>query len=243
MKRPIIGVTVDNFDGMDRYRSNMDYAAAVEQAGGLPVLLPYRVDHALVPQYVDLCDGILFTGGNDLDPALYGESQWHPKAERIDPARQSFELALIAEVEKRRLPALGVCLGSQLMNVHRGGSLVQFLPDQPRENAIEHRRVPKEDPKRHDITLVADSQLGRAIATTRISVNSFHKQGVKQIGRGLRVVATAPDGVIEAFEDPSFPLFAAVQWHPERLIDEAAHLAPFTLLVEKAKELATDEHR
>jgi putative glutamine amidotransferase len=234
MKRPIIGVTVDNFDGHDRYRSNMDYAAAVERAGGLPLLLPYRVDRALVPQYVDICDGVLFTGGNDLDPSLYGETQWHPKAERIDPDRQNFELALIAEVEKRRLPALGVCLGSQLMNVHRGGSLVQFLPDQPRENAIEHRRVPNADPMRHDIALLRDSQLGRAIGANRISVNSFHKQGVKQIGRGLRVVATAPDGVIEAFEDPTFPLFAAVQWHPERLIDEPAHLAPFRLLVTTA---------
>src|SRR3954467_10457038 len=126
MKRPIIGVTVDNFDGHDRYRSNMDYAAAVERAGGLPVLLPYRVDRALIPQYVDLCDGILFTGGNDLDPALYGDETWHPKAARIDPAREGVELAGLAEVERRRTPFLGVCLGSQIMNVLRGGTLVQF---------------------------------------------------------------------------------------------------------------------
>jgi len=235
-KRPIIGVTIDYADDAPRYMSAFTYAEAVEKGGGTPILLPYRVDHALVPQYVDLCAGILFTGGNDLDPSLYGEPEWHPKAVKIDPARQAFELALIAEVEKRRMPALGVCLGSQLMNVHRGGSLIQFLPDEV--NDIEHRRIPNQEPGRHPVKLEVDSQLGRAIGKGDVSVNTYHKQAIRNIGRGLRVVATAPDGVIEAYEDPTFPLFAAVQWHPERLLDEPEHVAPFRLLVEKSKESA-----
>ncbi len=90
---------------------------------------------------------------------------------------------------------------------------------------------------RHPIKLDLDSQLGRAIGRNDVSVNTYHKQAVKKIGRGLRVIATAPDGVIEAFEDPTLPLFAAVQWHPERLIDEPEHLAPFKLLVEKSAEM------
>jgi putative glutamine amidotransferase len=122
------------------------------------------------------------------------------------------------------------------MNVYRGGSLTQFLPDVATEKSLEHRRLPNTEPGRHPIKLDPDSQLGRAIGKSDVSVNTYHKQAVNQIGRGLRIIATAPDGVIEAFEDPTLPLFAAVQWHPERLIDEAEHLAPFKLLVNKSAE-------
>jgi putative glutamine amidotransferase len=232
--RPVIGVTVDNVDDAPRYMSTYTYAEAVERAGGLPILLPFRVDCSLVPQYVDLCDGLLFSGGNDLDPSLYCKEEWHPKAVKIEPARQCFEMALIAEVEKRRMPTLGVCLGSQLMNVYRGGSLVQFLPDEYKD--LEHRCLDKTCPPRHDVKVDTDTQLGRVLGKRDLSVNTYHKQAIRKIGRGLRVVATAPDGVIEGYEDPTYPLFAAVQWHPERLLDEPEHLAPFKLLVQKSIE-------
>jgi putative glutamine amidotransferase len=228
--RPLIGITVDLNDEADKYESPMAYAAAVEKAGGLPLLIPFRTDLSLIPELVDRLDGIVFSGGNDLDPQLYDQA-WHPKAQRIDPVRQQFELALLAEVEKRRLPTLGVCLGSQLMNVYRGGSLHQFLPDVQREQPLEHRK----EARRHPVKLDEQSALGRAIGKPEISVNTHHKQSADRLGRGLRVIATAPDGVIEGFEDPSFPLFAAVQWHPERLMDEPEHLAPFKLLVERAR--------
>jgi putative glutamine amidotransferase len=234
MKRPVIGLTTDSNDQDDAYQSKMTYVQAIERAGGLPLLLPYAVDHALIPQYVDLLYGICFSGGNDMNPVRYGE-EWHPKVARMDKRREEFEFALIAEVEKRRLPALGVCFGSQLMNVYRGGSLIQFLPDQ-KPDALEHRRLPDQAPGRHPVKLDTNSQLGRAIGKSDVSVNTYHKQAVKRIGRGLRVIATAPDGVIEAFEDPTMPMFVAVQWHPERLIDEPEHLAPFKLLVEKSAE-------
>jgi putative glutamine amidotransferase len=239
MTLPIIGITVDSNAANDRYHSNMNYAQAVERAGGLPMLLPYRVDHALVPMYLDQLDGILFSGGDDLDPALYGQREWHPDANRIDPYRQSFELALLAAVEKRRLPVLGICLGSQIMNVHRGGSLHQFLPQVSRAGAIEHRKLNSKDPPRHSVTVMLDSQLGRATGRCELSVNTSHKQGIRTMGRDLRIIATAPDGIIEAFEDPSLPLFAAVQWHPERLIDEPEHLALFRLLVEASRHPRT----
>jgi putative glutamine amidotransferase len=233
-KRPVIGVTVDNVDDAPRYMSTYTYAEAVERAGGLPILLPFRVDVGMIPQYVDMCDGLLFTGGNDLDPGLYCAECWHPKTVKVEPARQRFELALVAEVERRRMPALGVCFGSQVMNVHRGGSLIQFLPDEYKD--IEHRCIDKNAPPRHPVTVDTDTQLGRAIGKRDVSVNTYHKQAIRKIGKGLRVVATAPDGVIEGYEDPTFPLFAAVQWHPERLLDEPEHLAPFELLVEKSIE-------
>jgi putative glutamine amidotransferase len=229
-RRPLIGITVDSHDDGIKYESPMAYAAAVQKAGGLPLLIPYGLDLSLIPELVDRLEGILFSGGHDLDPQLYKQA-WHPKAQRIDPARQRFELALLAEVERRRLPALGVCLGSQLMNVYRGGSLHQFLPDVPREQSIEHRK----EAQRHPVKVDEQSALGRAIGKSEISVNTHHKQSADRLGRGLKVIATAPDGVIEGFEDPSFPLFAAVQWHPERLADEPEHLAPFKLLVETAR--------
>ena len=229
--RPLIGITTDTVDGKPAYYLSHAYTQAIEKAGGLPLAIPYKTDLSLIPQYVDLLDGILFTGGDDLDPALYGQS-WHPNAGHIDPDRQTFELALLAEVEKRRLPALCICLGCQLLNISRGGTLHQFIPDLAGKQ--EHRKV-GEVLLRHPVTLEPDSQLGKAIGQREISANTYHKQAVDRVGTGLRIVATSPDGIIEGLEDPTFPLLVAVQWHPERLMDEAAHLAPFKLLVEKSR--------
>jgi len=232
MHRPLIGITMDTRnEGGAYYQLSWDYTTSIEKAGGLPLAIPYKSDFSLIAEYVDLCDGFLFTGGDDLDPALYGE-EWHPKAAHIDPDRQKFELALLAEVEKRRLPTLAICLGCQLMNVHRGGSLTQFIPDLPDKQ--EHRKVGT-TLLRHAVHVEPDSQIGKSIGKTEISANTYHKQAINRVGKGLRVVATAPDGIVEGLEDPTFPLFAAVQWHPERLHNEEEHLAPFRLLVEKSK--------
>lgn len=235
MNRPLIGITMDTRDGMEAYHLYFDYPKAIEKAGGLPLAIPYHTNHALIPQLVDRLDGVLFTGGNDLDPALYGQS-WHDNAVKIDPARQNFELALMREVEKRRRPALAICLGCQLMNVYRGGSLTQFIPDL--EGKGEHRKLPGETiSRRHGIRIEPGTTLAKAIGKCEISTNTYHKQAVKEVGRGLRVTAVSEDGIIEGLEDPSMPLFVAVQWHPERLAQsEAEHLAPFVLLVEKAKQ-------
>jgi len=231
-RRPLIGVTTDREDAGEKYSSWFNYAKAVELAGGLPVLLPYKSDVSLAPMYFDRIDGLLLTGGSDLDPALFGET-YNPNAHPIDPDRQRFELALLTEVELCRTPALGVCLGSQVMNVHRGGSLHQYLPELDRAGAIEHRKM-SETVTRHAVQVDSASRLGAVIGGPTLSVNSYHKQAVNRLGRGLRVIATAPDGVIEGIEDASLPLFAAVQWHPERLLDEPGQLAPFQLLVDTA---------
>ena len=225
---------MDYGDKPSQYMLTYGYATSIERAGGLPWPLPYKTDLSLIPEFVDRLDGIVFTGGDDLDPSLYGETR-HPNAEPIDPDRQQFELALIAEVERRRMPALGICLGCQLMNVYRGGSLHQFLPDQEREGAVEHRRLaPGDSTRRHPVQLEPGTRLAEAIGKGEISVNTRHKQSVARPGKGLRVIAKAPDGVVEAIEDPSHPFFMAVQWHPENLSDEPEHLAPFKLLVSEA---------
>ncbi|MDB5296776.1 MAG: gamma-glutamyl-gamma-aminobutyrate hydrolase family protein [Phycisphaerales bacterium] len=233
MRRPIIGITADyNDENPTRYMVPGDYPKSVERAGGLPVVLPFRTDLALIPEIVDALDGVLFTGGNDLDPALWGEPK-HPKGVPVDPDRQQFELALLAEVERRRTPALGVCLGCQLMNVHRGGSLVQFLPDVPRDNALEHR-FQGDSAFRHDVRVEPGTVLADVVGRDRISVNSRHKQAVSRVGRGLRPNAYSPDGLVEGIEDPTLPLYLAVQWHPENLSESPEHLAPFRRLVEVA---------
>jgi putative glutamine amidotransferase len=234
-RRPIIGITVDTHDKPNQYESPCGYSISVERAGGLPILLPYKADPSLVPAYLDLCDGIILSGGNDIDPATYDDAPYHPKAAPIDPLRQRFEMALLAEIERRRLPVLGICLGSQMMNVYRGGSLHQHLPDIERTGKLEHGKLEVGRYPRHDVTVLADSLLGQTIGKTDVSANSSHKQAVKTVGRGLRVVATSPDGVIEATEDDSFPLWLGVQWHPERISDEAEHLKLFQLLVDRAR--------
>ncbi len=236
--RPIIGITTDFDPVKASYSSYATYANSVEKAGGLPVLIPYAMDQSLIPQIVDMLDGMLFSGGDDLDPSSFGET-YHANAIPIDPARQQFEVALLAEVERRRMPTLGICLGSQLMNVYRGGSLHQFLPDLPRQPMLEHRKLNDVVP-RHNIQLKNDSHIAKLLNKTEINANSYHKQSINKVGRGLRIIGTAPDGVIEGTEDPTFPLFLGVQWHPERLTDEPDHLALFKLLVQKAGEHIAD---
>lgn len=233
MPRPRIGITTDYNDQRTQYALNCTYAASVEQAGGLPFMLAYRMDVALIPELLDCLDGILLVGGEDLDPSPWGEPR-HLMARPIDPPREIFERALLVEIERRRTPTLGVCLGSQLMNVHRGGTLHQFLPDLGGADAIEHRRM-DDWSRRHTVRLVEGTVAYQAIGKTEVVVNTSHKQAIRELGRGLRVVATAPDGVIEGVEDPSFPLFLGVQWHPERMSDESDHAALFRLLVERAR--------
>ncbi len=230
-RRPVIGITTDHDRGRSRHEVAGGYVAAVERAGGLPLIVPYG-DGGRLPQTLDLLDGLLLTGGNDPDPAAWGEP-WHPACVPVDPARERFERALLAESQRRRLPTLGICFGMQLMNLARGGSLIQFLPDHPRENPLEHRRLSDEDwARRHPVRLAG--ALAERLGADGLSVNTNHRQAVGRLGEGLRAAAVAPDGVIEAVEDPAMPLFLGVQWHPERLLDEAGHLALFRLLVSRS---------
>ena len=233
MARPVIGITVDTHDDGKQYESPYAYSIAVDKAGGLPLLLPYRADLSNISQYVDLLDGIVFSGGNDLHPECYGEA-YHGKCVPVDPNREKFERALMAEVEKRRLPTLGICMGSQLMNITRGGSMIQFIPDEKYENGIEHRRLVKGVEVRHPVNLIPGTTAANLIGKTEVLANSSHKQSVRKLGQGLKVIATSPDGVIEGVEDPTFPLWLGVQWHPERLHDEEDHLKLFKLLVERS---------
>lgn len=229
MNRPVIGIT-SAYEQPHSYRLPIAYCTAVDLAGGLPVILPYRVGGDLVRRYADMLDGVIFSGGDDLDPAVYGES-YHPKTTPVDPDRQTFESALLVEVEGRRMPMLGICMGCQLINIHRGGSLHQFLPELDRSGPLEHRKM-SESETRHEARIDRGTVLAEALGKSVINVNSSHKQAVRTLGRGLRVTARSTDGVVEAIEDPSYPLLMGVQWHPERLAGaEEDHLRIFRWLV------------
>lgn len=229
MPRPLIGITRDN-DGSSTAEDAVyaNYAQAIEKAGGTPEPVYFSDGDDSITPLLDRCTGLVFSGGDDLDPALFGQAR-HPQAKAVNPRRQRFEFALLAAAEARRKPVLGICLGAQLLNVYRGGDLLQFLPDVPRDNALEHRKL--DVPERmHEASFTGRSLLSSAVGTAPLVVNSSHKQAISRIGRGLVITARAADGVIEAVEDPSFPLFLGVQWHPERLRDQPRHLAIFQLL-------------
>lgn len=233
MAQPIIGITRDSDGTPGPTDAHYPfYRDSVAKAGGQPRQIFYSSDLSGIPAILDDLDGLLLSGGDDLDPALYGQP-WHSRAHKIDPRRQAFELELLRQAEARRLPILGICLGCQLMNVHRQGSLIQFLPDLSRPNALEHRKI-NGILLRHDVVLTPQCLLARTTAKATLNVNTYHKQAIDRVGRGLIATARAIDGVIEAVEDATFPLFLGVQWHPERISDEPEQRAIFKLLVDKS---------
>lgn len=195
-----------------------DYKQAVAHVGGDFHIVSHsmRIDEAL-----EAADGLLLTGGDDVSPGRYGEAA-HPTVVEVAPERDDFEIALIKEAHKRRLPIFAICRGVQVMNVAFGGSLVQDIPSQI-TGAIEHKlAVPPHEPYElaHEIWVEKESLLAR-ILRERLTdgdsceVNSRHHQAVKDVAPGFKVCATAPDGVIEAIEHPGARFCLGVQWHPE----------------------------
>ena len=209
MAAALIGITVDNAGNTassGKYESAIRYSRAVAELGGMPVLLPH--EPALAGGYVRRCDGLILTGGVDPDTTMFGEAL-HESARPMDRRRQDFELALLDALREQApdKPVLGVCLGMQLMALHAGGRLDQYLP------ATLARPQVHEQDRLHGIELlVADSVLGGGVSGPVVSA---HRQAVVDAG-ALRVIARAPDGVIEAVDDPGRGFYVGVQWHPER---------------------------
>ena len=231
--RPLIGITLDHDREQTRYQLHYDYVRAILAAGGMPLLLPF--DASVDPgEQLRLVDGLLLTGGNDLDPSAWGEAR-HPEAVAIDPEREAHERALLAEAARRDLPVLAICCGMQVLNAQRGGSLHQHLPDLP--GTSEHRRGDEGWARRHPVTVAAGSVLARVCGEGEVEVNTSHHQAVARLGQGLIISAEAPDGTVEAIEDPARAFCIGVQWHPERLAaTDERHAALFEALVRAAAE-------
>lgn len=190
-----------------------NYVRAIRESGGIPVVLPNTGGNTdRVPEYLDLLDGLLMPGGADIPPSEYGEEP-HETVELLDDDRYQFEKVLIREwMEKTDKPLLGICLGSQWINVAAGGTLIQDIPSERNAN---HRDT------EHPVMLEPDSRLARILGSGEVKVNSFHHQAADDIGKGLRAVAKSPEGIVEATEttDPDRFLIG-VQWHPEKMMPE-----------------------
>jgi putative glutamine amidotransferase len=241
--RPRIGITMgvgEPDEGRKTLELPADYVECIKRAGGLPVLLPHTHDSDLRAQMIDLIDGLLVPGGKDLDPKLYGQEK-HPATALEDRDRQDFDLAMLALAEARQLPTLGICLGCQTMNVQRRGTLHQHLPELAAPNPsepLEHRR-PGDRSNAHEIAIREGTHLADALRQNSLETNSRHHQGIDRVGHGLVACAFAPDGLVEAVEDPTLPFWVAVQWHPENL-GGTAHEGLFKSLVEAARKYLQD---
>ncbi|MEM6315708.1 MAG: gamma-glutamyl-gamma-aminobutyrate hydrolase family protein, partial [Planctomycetota bacterium] len=184
MARPLIGITTDHDREATRHQLTRTYVDAVQAAGGEAVVLPYHHD-ADVGRLLGVVDGLLMTGGNDPDPAAWGED-WHPSCVPVDPRREVFERRLFDAAEERRTPVLGVCFGMQLMGLRGGGTLDQFLPDVERDDAIEHRKLTEADwQRRHPVVVTQESRLERICGPGPLEVNTNHRQALRIVGEGL----------------------------------------------------------
>ena len=201
------------------------YVQALERAGGRPVLIPPS-EHG-IEETLDAVDGLIFSGGSDLDPDLYDQEP-HDETFGVVPERDRAELALLEAALARDLPVLAVCRGSQVLNVARGGDLVQHLPDLVGDEKHKHTPGTFAD---HDVTLQPGTRLASLLGD-HAPVKSHHHQGFGRVGDGLRVAAHAEDGTIEAVEDPSRRFALGVLWHPEAGED----LKLFEELVDAARE-------
>jgi putative glutamine amidotransferase len=220
--KPLIGIPTRTMqeETIVRYAGLATYTRAVDLAGGIPVLIPLNLSDDTLRALFDKLDGLLFQGGVDVHPREYGEPV-EPFCGEIDLARDAVELTLLRWALAENKPTLGICRGIQMMNVAAGGSLYQDIPAQL-GSPIQHQHV-KGNPydfHAHPIEIEADSQLANALGTTRLEVNSLHHQALKQIAPGFRVVARAPDGVIEGIEATQARFALGVQFHPEWMLDD-----------------------
>lgn len=243
MSKPLIGVTPD-FNAGDRkewggreatFFLRARYIRAIEDLGGVPVILPLAEDPADRRRLLKDLDGLLLTGsGPDLAPALYGERQRY-KFQVMSRRRAEFELDAARRAAAADLPVFGICGGMQAINVAFGGSLIQDIASQV-ESPLPHRQRGAATTLSHAVEVAPGSLLRRIVGQARIRVNSSHHQSVKRVAPALVASATAPDGVIEAIESPRHRFLLGVQWHPEFLYDRHAfHRRLFTAFLNAAR--------
>lgn len=223
MTAPRIGVSgvVRTWDGADRTGVNAAYVRAVLAAGGVPLVLSPLMGSSLAARALDAVDGLILTGGEDIEPSWYG-ARPSPQLSPPSPERDLFELALFAVARQRELPILGICRGIQLINVAMGGTLFQDLPSE-RPGAVEHQPDVARNARSHRVRIQPASRAATALGAASISVNSSHHQAIKELAPGLLATGWTEDELIEAAETPAgTPWLLAVQWHPEEMHADVA---------------------
>jgi putative glutamine amidotransferase len=224
---PVIGITcrADTTTGVYPGRpinvQTDSYINAVLQAGGLPILIPIQLSGELLETLFQQVAGLIFSGGGDIDPALYGETPQVDNLDEIQPGRDALEIKLMQMATQAGKPFFAICRGIQVMNVANGGSLWQDVACQ-KPQAIRHDYFHGDTQPRdylaHQVTLEPSSLLTKILETDRLPVNSLHHQGVKGVAPSLRAVGYAADGLVEVLEARDHPFGLGVQWHPEELV-------------------------
>ncbi len=224
---PIIGVTAtlkQDSESVEQrplgafVRADLDYVDGVTGAGGVPVVLPPIVE--ATEEMVGGIDGLLLSGGSDLDPSYYGEEPL-PELGTTIPERDAFEVAILEHALERGMPVFGICRGLQVLNVALGGTLYQDLTSQLGDGSIAHRQQMPKWQWTHEVEVNGGSEIARVLETAELRVNSYHHQAIKDLAGGLVAVAYASDGVIEAVESPNLSKhwLVGVQWHAEAMRD------------------------
>jgi len=243
MGRPVIGI-VGNLlveqggfsPGMERSYVNNDYVAAVERAGGIPLILPVVRGQDVAERQTECADALLISGGYDIDPLLYGEEP-HRALEFVYRDTDIFQLRTIKTALAKGQPLLAICKGIQLLNVACGGTIYQDLDEIP-DSFVKHSQNRKRSCPSHTVVAEEGSVIAELLGTT-FPVNSYHHQAVKDVGRGLKVTSRAMDGVAESLEMEGESFVVGVQWHPEMMMSGGDEMLPlFLRLVEEAEKYA-----
>lgn len=236
--RVLIGLTSD-WREAEHYAPtaaiSTNYLKGVLKAGGFPIVLSAIMPDDVLKDIISMLKGIIFIGGRDINPEVY-DSGHHALTLPMNPARQKFDLELVKRAVEVKKPCLGICLGIQLINVALGGKLHQDIPSQFPESRVRHRKLIGCSFTEHPVRIAPDSILYKVIGKEEIMVNSSHHQAISEVASGLRAVAWAPDGVIEAIEATDGRQILAVQWHPEYLTDREEHLKLFRWLMAQESE-------
>lgn len=214
MDKPLIGVLPLYDHEKESYWMLPGYMKGIEDAGGIPIMLPLTTDEEIINQLANTFDGFLFTGGHDINPNIYGEEIEDVTGE-LCHERDMMETILFEKVVELDKPAFGICRGLQLFNALLGGTLYQHIPLQLIDSKLNHQQNPPYTQPVHTVHIKRDTLLGKIVQTETMKVNSYHHQGIKKIADQLVPAAVAEDGLIEAVAMPNKKFILAVQWHPE----------------------------
>src|SRR6266480_1875852 len=243
--RPLIGIPCHALiraeTGRPIYANNRAYVLAVENAGGLPILVPLINDHNILTALLARLEGLLLPGGIDVHPSRYGE-EVHPLTEEADLELDEFEITLASWAFQQDIPVLGICRGMQLINVALGGSLYQDIDDQYHDSiGHTHRNLPRIHIA-HRITVDPGSRMGKILGTGEVWVNSLHHQAIKEPGKGVRITGHAPDGIPELLEVTGYRFVMAAQCHPEEIYSiEPAFARLFSAFVQASSSPLAEE--
>lgn len=235
--KPLIGITASMEVGKKGHQISHANVDAITRAGGIPVILPNILEEDNIEELAQRIDGLYATGGADIDPTLFGEEP-HKDLGGVTPTRDFFEITITKKILELGKPFLGVCRGSQVLNVAAGGTLYQDIYAQSDRELLQHNQKAFRYHGSHFVYVEKDSLLYRLTGQEKFKINSYHHQAVKDIAAGFQSSGRASDGIIEAIEKPDHPFVLGVQWHPELMLvnDDELSLKIFKGFIEACQK-------